>query len=159
VAGKKPPGQANTLAKQAEREDRRREVARHLLAGRSVREIARIIGVSHQTVANDEKRVREEWRSQYALTVDEWAKQETARYDTALAAIWHGVEKGQFEAIDRFVKLSVARRELLGLDAPKRVEAKMEVTQGVSPEALDGKLDRIAAALAAAGPPGGPDAG
>jgi len=144
VPGKKPPGQANTLAKQAEREDRRREVARHLLAGRSVREIARIIGVSHQTVANDEKHCREEWRKQYALTVDEWAKQETARYDVALAAIWQAVESGQLEAIDRFVKLSAARRELLGLDAPKRIEANVRVEIDDPIEDLESQWARAA---------------
>lgn len=158
MAGKKPPGQANTAAKQAEREDRRREVARHLLAGRSVREIARLLKIAVGTASDDAKRVREEWRKEYALTVNEWATQETARYDVALAAVWAGVEKGHLENVDRFLKLSVARRELLGLDAPKRAEAKVEVTQSVSPEDLDSKLSRLVAGMAASGGPGSTDA-
>lgn len=159
MAGKAAPGQANTAAKKAEVENRRREVSGHLLAGRSVRDIAALLDVSPATIVGDAKAVRAEWRKQYALTYDEHVEQEAARLDVAVGAIWKHVEWGSFDAIDRLVKLSSAKRDLLGLDAPKRVQQRVEVTERVSPEDLDSRLSRLAAALEAAEDPGGTDAG
>jgi hypothetical protein len=150
--------QARRAAQEVEREARRDAVAAGLQRGLTERQIAAEVGCSLATVSRDVQAVSEEWRERYAGKRDAMVDLETARYDTALAALWPGVEKGHLENVDRFLKLSVARRELLGLDAPKRAEQKVEVTT-VSAEALDSKIARIAAALEAEGDTGSPDAG
>jgi hypothetical protein len=52
---------------------------------------------------------------------------EDARYDRMLRAIDDKVQQGDLAAIDRALRISHARRELWGLDAPTRIDT------GVSP--------------------------
>lgn len=53
---------------------------------------------------------------------------EAERQDIAQRGIWPQVVAGHLDAIDRFIKLSAARRELLGLDAPKAVDVTGDVS-------------------------------
>ncbi len=47
---------------------------------------------------------------------------EDMRLDRALLAIWQGVMGGDFNAIDRFIKIAARRAALLGLDEPTQAE-------------------------------------
>lgn len=67
---------------------------------------------------------------------------ETARLDRALMAIWPQVTKGDYAAIDRLVKLSKRRSEIMGLDAPVKIAPTdptgiHEWRDGVAPERWD----------------------
>ncbi len=62
---------------------------------------------------------------------------EDDRLDKALAAIWPEVLAGNFDAVDRMLKIGARRSKLLGLDAPK----KIDITQQVTEKALKAGLD------------------
>jgi hypothetical protein len=47
---------------------------------------------------------------------------EVERLDAVLMAIWAQVKQGNLSAVDRYIKVAQRRAELLGLDAPKRVD-------------------------------------
>ncbi len=55
------------------------------------------------------------------------AQLELDRIEAAIRAIWNQVQEGNLKAIDRFTKLSEAKRSMLGLDAP---EIKLQLTLG-----------------------------
>lgn len=61
------------------------------------------------------------------------AQLELDRHEAALKAIWSDVTSGNVQATDRFIKLSQAKREMLGLDAP---DVRVQLTMGGS-DALD----------------------
>lgn len=52
---------------------------------------------------------------------------EVKRLDTMLAGIWIAVRNGNLQAIDRALKIMTRRAELLGLDAPARVNVDLMV--------------------------------
>jgi len=51
---------------------------------------------------------------------------EVVRLDAALSGIWNDVLNGHLGAIDRFLKISSRRADLLGLDAPKNLDIKSD---------------------------------
>lgn len=52
---------------------------------------------------------------------------EVKRLDTMLSGIWVAVRNGNLQAIDRALKIMTRRAELLGLDAPARVNVDVMV--------------------------------
>jgi hypothetical protein len=58
-------------------------------------------------------------------TADQLRQLEDARYDRMLQAIDGKVQQGDLAAIDRALRISKARRELWGLDAPVQIEAEV----------------------------------
>lgn len=67
---------------------------------------------------------------------EELRELERERLDAMLKAIWPKVKKGQFGAIDRALKVSDRRAAIDGLDAPKRIEQNVNVSQ-LTDEQLD----------------------
>jgi len=57
------------------------------------------------------------------------AQLELDRTEAALKAIWADVSAGNLQATDRFLKLSEAKRDMLGLDAP---DVRVQLTMGGS---------------------------
>jgi hypothetical protein len=154
-------GKRNTkrVADDALRDERRAAVAFRLRQGWTERRIAADLGIGLTTVCRDVKAVREEWRSRASLDFDGHIAEELARLDVATGAVWPQVEAGDVAAGHLYVKLSKARRELLGLDAPARVEQKVKVENDDPLEALESSYRRAYDARSAREVSSGPDAG
>jgi hypothetical protein len=60
---------------------------------------------------------------------DELRQLEIERLDTMLVALWPKVKKGEHGAIDRALKVSERRASLIGLDAPTRIDSRIDVTK------------------------------
>ena len=87
-------------------------------AGKTYEEIRRILGCSKGAVVKAVQRGLAELKAETAADAAVLRTIEAARLDTAQAAIWPAVLKGDLGAIDRFVRVSQRRAALLGLDAP-----------------------------------------
>ncbi len=64
-------------------------------------------------------------RGQADQTADQLRQLEDARYDRMLRAIDDKVQQGDVAAIDRALRISKARRELWGLDAPVQIQEEV----------------------------------
>lgn len=65
-----------------------------------------------------------------------------ARLNAALGAIWPKVLEGDYQAIDRFLRIEATRRSLYGLDAPTKIRLEQ-----VSEEAIDQAIEDRRSAL------------
>jgi transposase len=104
----------------AAREERRNRVAAHVLAGHTYRDIAAALSVSLGTVAADMQQVIERWRTEQLELINTQRQLDLSRLDKALTSIWHKVEEGDLQAIDRMIKLIQERSKLLGSYAPEK---------------------------------------
>jgi FAD/FMN-containing dehydrogenase len=117
-------------------------------AGKTYEEIRRALGISKGAAVKAVQRGLAEIKDETSRDAEEHRAIESARLDTAQAAIWPQVMQGDLAAIDRFVRLSQRRAALLGLDAPTKVDATVE--DKTPPRArLDALLDGLAAKIAA----------
>lgn len=90
------------------------------LAGATYAEIQTALGYAHRSSA-----MRAYERGLDRLTLEPIAEAralELHRLDRMLRAVWSRVLDGHLGAIDRALAIGRARRKLLGLDAPDRVE-------------------------------------
>jgi predicted transcriptional regulator len=93
------------------------------LKGWSLRRIGAEIGLSHQTVKNY---IDEEVESRTIPLLNEVVQMEIDRYDTYLARLEAAMDDEKADVaklVASAVRVSEARRKLLGYDAPQRVEA------------------------------------
>lgn len=61
------------------------------------------------------------------VAVDSLRELENQRLDRAQLAIWTKVLQGDLKAIDAFLRISSARRQMNGLNAPQKVEVNMQI--------------------------------
>jgi hypothetical protein len=128
---------------------RRRVLALELRkAGASVRAIADQLGAGKTTIARDLQRALADLLAVEVASMDELRALELARLDAALVAIWPKVRAGDLLAVDRLVRLSKRRSELLGLDAPVRVDIagyirQLAEAEGLDPEEAVSEAERI----------------
>lgn len=117
-------------ANPAERAELRAQAYDLKLKGWSLRRIGVAIGVSHVTVKNY---IDEEVEARTVPLLDEVVKIEIDRYDRYLARLEEAMDDEKADVaklIASAVRVSEARRKLLGYDAPQRVEATVhQVTQ------------------------------
>jgi hypothetical protein len=104
------------------REERRKTVSANLVGGRSYRQIAEALGVSHGTVGNDVRILLGRWQREQLQNTEEWVLLAVVRLDQMLQAIWPGVLKGDPQTIALALRIEERRAKLLGLDAPERRE-------------------------------------
>jgi hypothetical protein len=98
------------------------------LAGHTYDVIAAQVGYASRSSAyRAVERAFQRIRAHTDQTADQLRQLEDARYDRMLRAIDAKVQQGDLVAIDRALRVSQARRQLWGLDAPTRIDA------GVSP--------------------------
>jgi len=134
--------------------DRHRRVARYYLKGRPQTWIARKLGVSQPTVSRDLEAVRKRWLAEMVKNLDAVKVRELARIDEIEVSYWRAWERSigkhtrttetlsgdEIEVSEttetlvgdpRFlagVMACVERRcRIFGLDAPKRLDAKVSV--------------------------------
>lgn len=109
--GKTRGGQERTRA-------RRLDALALRIQGKTWAEIGRELKVSPIHARNSAMEILRRAENEAA---DEMRAIENRRLDIAQNAIWEKVEEGSLAAIETFLKVSKARREINGLDAPHRV--------------------------------------
>lgn len=114
-------------------EERRAQVAHLLTSHHTYREMAHQLSVSHSTIGEDVKVIRERWReracSDYAdLLAEELAKLDQLEREVLPKALSGGPNDDvNLSAVDRVLTIQDRRARMLGLDAPSRVEVTMHV--------------------------------
>lgn len=92
------------------------------IGGLSFQAIGDKLGVTRQAAHSLVVNALRDTNAQTAEAADELRRLELERLDTAQAAIWEAVLKGDVQAVDRFVRISKRRGELTGIDAPAKSE-------------------------------------
>lgn len=125
-------------AKRTEMTERRTQVAALRLRGNTQREIADKLRISLGTVNADIKAIECEWRQQ--------ATADTQAYKGRVLAELAEVKRAAWAATDFRVVLQALKAEcdLLGLDAPLKIEGAVEVTHTDARDKLAQQLDRLA---------------
>lgn len=118
MRGHSPTSKRNVLAR-----EREKEALRLRITGKSQGEIAAELGVSDVAVCKMLKRVLERTRQITDETADDLRTLELSRLDRWLDRLQAQVELGDVKAIEVAIKVSKRRAELLGLDAPKKIDA------------------------------------
>lgn len=103
--------------------ERRRRVAALRLMGMTQREIADDVDVGLATVNRDLKALTEEWRAEALQDVGEHTAYVLAEIREARRQCW---AEGDIDGVYKGLK---QERDLLGLDAPKRVDVRHEMRQ------------------------------
>ena len=81
---------------------------------------------AHKDVRRELNRIQAETGE----TAQETLMLELARLDAALMAIWRGVQSGDYQAIDRLLRIMDRRAKMLGLDAPAKSMAEISGPNG-----------------------------
>lgn len=113
------------------------------IGGLSFQAIGDKLGVTRQAAHALVVNALRDTNAQTAEAADELRRLELERLDTAQAAIWEAVLKGDVQAVDRFVRISKRRGELTGIDAPTKSEVK--VTDADIDSAIEQELAKLAA--------------
>lgn len=100
--------------------ERQRQAIELRKAGHGFEQIATALG--YKDASGAYRAVRAALRKTLQEPTQELRDLECARLDTMLAAIWGDVRKGHVQKIDRALRIMARRADLLGLDAPKRIE-------------------------------------
>lgn len=134
------PGESKTSPRRLTAAERQRQAVELRLAGASFDAIATRLEYAdrsgaYRSVMAALKRTQQE-------PTDELRRLNTERLNRMLLAIWSDVQKGNFGAIDRAVRILESEAKLLGLDAP----AKQETTMILKP-AEEMNSDEIRTAL------------
>jgi hypothetical protein len=96
------------------------------LAGHTYDVIAAQVGyVSRSSAYRAVGRAFQRIRAQADEIAEQLRQLEDARYDRMLRAIEAKVQQGDLAAIDRALRISKARRELWGLDAPVQIQTEV----------------------------------
>ena len=124
---------------EVEREARRAQVARLLLAGvTDQRAIAEKLGVSQPTISRDIKHIEKDWQQAAVQDIAAAKGKDLARTERLIAALWESAIKGKWLATDRVLALMQHRARLLGLEAPAKQDINMQHVireyVGINPE-------------------------
>lgn len=119
--------------RRAQIESRRAMVSALILAGRTYRQIVEKLGeqgvdVSLGTVASDVQVIRRQWRERAAETYEEHLSEQVAVLDALLATFTPRAMNGDEKAADRVLRAVESKSRLLGLEAPTRVQAQVQVS-------------------------------
>lgn len=105
---------------------RRVEAVSMRLAGLSFTQIAERMNITEGSARTMVKRSLSKAENRNA---DEMRELENARLDRAQAAIWPQVLKGDTKAINTYLQISTARRQMNGLNAASKVDISLSVQQ------------------------------
>lgn len=111
--------------------------------GLSHRQIADQLGIAFQTSAKHVKRELGLLAKQAAENADEIRQLEVLRLDELLFALWPNRREPRYT--DSILRVMSRRAELLGLDAPTKVDAKVESDVPMTPEERATALETILA--------------
>lgn len=107
---------------------RRRKVASLLLQGIVTQtEIAKMIGVSNQTVSNDVEAIKHLWRQETAQEVGVYKARAIKRVEALLSAIWPKAMAGDLAAVGKCIELMAREAKIIGYDAAEKVDHQVNV--------------------------------
>ena len=86
------------------------------------REMAKKLGVSLGTIANDVKQIFQAWAAEQFENVREQAALDLATMNDAIRALTVAVRNGDTQAVTALLRILERRARMLGLDAPQRLE-------------------------------------
>lgn len=132
-----------TAPRRATTAERKKSALALRIGGLSFSAIGDKLGISKQAAHTLVVNALRDTNAQTAEVADELRRLELERLDTAQAAIWEAVLKGDVQAVDRFVRISKRRGELTGIDAPSKSEVK--VTEADIDSAIEQELAKLAA--------------
>lgn len=112
ATGHRRTGEKETVA------DRRRKVLALRKLGLSVRQIAAELKTPRATIGNDLKTVMTELAEETRADAESSRALELERLDDMYRSLAKQIEKGDYQAIDRALRISQRRAALLGLDQP-----------------------------------------
>lgn len=106
-----------TEAPEGERSRRRGQVESLLLSGASQRSIAKTLKVSHQTINNDIKALREEWAKAAIYKIDVAVMADVKRLDRLLLALWPRATKDRdLASIEQVRRIIETKARVMGYD-------------------------------------------
>lgn len=126
-------------------QERRKIVLEMRKSGASYRQIAEYLGVSEYQVSSY---LDTALRQLIAEDVESVRKIELGRLDTMLQGIWSRAIKGELPAVDRALHIMKRRAEIMGLDAPKRIDLKGKIEQTTKNTITFDKPEQIGEVLA-----------
>lgn len=106
-----------------ERESRAMDMRK---AGATYDQIGERLGISKVGAFKAVKRVLERTAKTTTEAADDVRRIELERIDAMLLGLWKAATNGDARAVDSSMRLSKRRSELLGLDAPQRIEMSHE---------------------------------
>lgn len=112
--------------------------------GWSYREIAKELGVAHQTIAKDLKKIFDAYLEQSLEMRAYEVSLEQARLDDMWQSVYADFRTGNVKAADQLIKIMERRAKLLGLDT---VQASKQISVTVTPEQIQGMSDDELTAL------------
>jgi len=107
--------------------ERRRRVMELRIAGWTYDKIGKAFDVTPMTICNDVHAELARAERERGANVAEYRRIQMERIDRAIAKIWPSVAQGEYEAVDRLVKLMEREAKLLGLDAPARIDIRAKL--------------------------------
>jgi len=114
-----------------------RTIARHAVAHFGVERLPR--GWDERYAYKDVDRELTKMREEIAENVETIREQELLRLDRLMHALWHeAVGDNGAWAVDRILKIMKRRSDLIGLDAPKKIDHSVDLSN-----LTDAELDAI----------------
>jgi hypothetical protein len=110
------------------------------------------LGVSESTVSRDYSWLDEQLRAQSVEDIRTWRGLQLARIERLIQSVWSDAIRGRYGAVDRVVSLMRRQAELLGLDAPQKIDVHMNMRlkaeqvaqeQGLDVDKLVAEAERI----------------
>ena len=123
-------GEALTSPRRLQSVDRQRQALQLRAGGATYQQIADALG--YRGAAGALKAVRAGLLATLQEPADELRTLELARLDALLRAVWPKAMRGELTAVDRVLKIMERRANLLGLDAPVRVNIGALVARAVA---------------------------
>lgn len=117
-------------------------MAKLLLAHRTQREIAEIMGCSMPTITKDVKAIRQQWKDHYLEAQQEYTSVELQKLLELESAMWGQAMEGKGYAVERILQVMDHRAKLLGLYAP--AQSRLSV---ITEEVLDDAISTYTARL------------
>jgi DNA-binding CsgD family transcriptional regulator len=127
--------------------DRQRQALALRVQGRSLREIADLLGIRVQTVHQLVERGLERMIGEELRPAEEARCLQLVRIDAMMEALWPRAMAGSCETVDKVLKIMDRQARLLGLDAPRKVDVEERIRTLALAEGEDPDL-AVAEALA-----------
>ena len=133
--------------------------------GATYNQIAQTLGYSNPSGAFKAVQRARQYMMVSLGSLEDQRTEELDRLETLLNSIWNRGIAGELEAVDRILNISNAKRKLLGLDAPAKIDHRILLAEaqalaneiGVSVEELMIEAERMATARGLISGNGTPD--
>ena len=112
------------------RADREAIIIPMLVAGESLRQVAAQVGVSHVAIKRDVDRIIQRWADEMRGNRNRYVWRLYERYEVLLQANWDNAIEGEPKAMDTVFRALKAQREMYGVNAPVKLDARVQDIPG-----------------------------